>query len=161
MFVANDLRPLPSNGAAGPTRRLVPAPHKASPSVAARPGSGAPNGVAAAAAAAASSSAVTEPAAPPAEPRLNGISTSSALLAGGRLPAPLAPLNGSAPPSGANGSAAPGGTNGASAVAPPAVVQQLVSLQSSNKMVSAELVTAQRTVAQQSLEMKGMRSELA
>lgn len=155
MVVADDLRPMTSGEfTRGPTKRLVPAPHKASPSVAARPPSPP-------AAAAPASAAAPPAAAPQQQQQLNGFSapgTGSTSIINGSSSSKVAPLAPGGADSGTtNGASA---TNGSGPLMPP-MVQQLVSLQTSNKMVSAELLSSQRQVQQQQLELKAARTELA
>lgn len=113
MVVADDLRPQPR--AAVPSKRLVPAPHKAAPKLAARPASGGP---------AAASVAQASP-----MPTVNG--NSSALVA----TAPHLP--------------------------PAAAVQQMAARQSAIKAASAELSLVQRQSAEQLVELKAVRGQLA
>lgn len=143
MVVADDLRPQRGASPGQPSKRLVPAPHKAAPKVAAQPP---PRAVAPA---------------PPAPPKING--------SNGKLGAAL---NGSSSSSGGlngglngNGSAAVAAAGGTLQVpsgnGPPAAVQQLLQRQSLVKAASAELGVAQRQVQEQQLEIKGLRTQLA
>ncbi len=172
MVVADDLLASTDQGAGararGPTKRLVPAPHKSTPAVASRP---APPP----AAQPATASLAAAPAAPPPVNGVGGGTSSSGSSSGtalngssygagsGARSSGSSLVNGgarygAAPLSPANGSAAPNGTAGAP---PPAAVQQLVTLQNSNKLVSQELVAAQQQAQQQQVELKSGRTELA
>ena len=136
MVVADDLRP--QQGAAGrrPSKRLVPAPHKAAPKVAAQPPAAAPS---------------------PAPPKLNGSNGKlSAALNGSSSGGGSGSLNGSATVSAAGATLQVPSGNG-----PPPAVQQLVARQSLIKAASAELGVAQRQVQEQQLEIKGLRTQLA
>ncbi len=137
MVVADDLRPQQGGATRRPSKRLVPAPHKATAKVAAQP---------------------PPPAAAPAPPKINGSNgkLGAALNGSSSSGSSNGGLNGSASVAAANGTLQVPSGNG-----PPTAVQQLVARQSMIKAASAELSVAQRQVQEQQLEIKGLRTQLA
>jgi hypothetical protein len=148
MVVADDLRP---HGAQQqqrrPSKRLVPAPHKATPVVAVRPPkTSSTNGNGGTISAAAVEA-------------LNGLTgTSTNGNGNGKADAHNGSANGSS--SSSNGKAL-AGLNGSAAQLPPAVQQLLARQAGSNKATTAELALAQRQVQEQQRELKSVRTELA
>jgi hypothetical protein len=147
MVVADDLRP---HGAQQqqrrPSKRLVPAPHKATPVVAVRPPkASSTNGNGGTISAAAVEA-------------LNGL-TSTNGNGNGKADAHNGSANGSSSSS-SNGKAL-AGLNGSAAQLPPAVQQLLARQAGSNKATTAELALAQRQVQEQQRELKSVRTELA
>lgn len=134
MVVADDLRPQQGASARRPSKRLVPAPHKAAPKVAAQPPAAAPS---------------------PAPPKLNGSNGKLSTALNGSSSG-SGGLNGSATLSAAGATLQVPSGNG-----PPPAVQQLVARQSLIKAASAEISVAQRQVQEQQLEIKGLRTQLA
>lgn len=134
MVVADDLRPQQGASARRPSKRLVPAPHKAAPKVAAQPPAAAPS---------------------PAPPKLNGSNGKLSTVLNGSSSG-SGGLNGSATLSASGATLQVPSGNG-----PPPAVQQLVARQSLIKAASAEISVAQRQVQEQQLEIKGLRTQLA
>ena len=147
MVVADDLRP---HGAQQqqrrPSKRLVPAPHKATPVVAVRP----PKASSTNGSGGTISAAAVE--------ALNGLTgTTTNGNGNGKADAHNGSANGS---SSSNGKSL-AGLNGSAAQLPPAVQQLLARQAGSNKATTAELALAQRQVQEQQRELKSVRTELA